>query len=135
MIIFQCSEVFQTGIDSRTDILQDLKAALDDGKEKDLLEERILKKEMVLNATVNKNRGNKFGSITIHVFGSTGVPVTQEQMERSGLATLSLKMKLVRLILKLQNHTRIVFSVQCRWHHEQGNKTSTFWVYQAGYTR
>ena len=51
----------QTGIESRTDILQALKRALDDGKEKgDLIEERILIKEMGVECHGQKNKGIVF---------------------------------------------------------------------------
>ena len=78
----------QTGIVITSDILQDFNTALDDGKEqvKHLLEERIFNKEKALNATLKRNKRKNFSSISIS--GATLTPVTQEQMERSGLAAL-----------------------------------------------
>ena len=83
MILFQRSDVFKF-----TDISEDLNTAVDDGKEKvnHLLEERIFNKEKSLNATLKKNKRKNFCSTAI--CGSTGVSVTQEQMERPGLASL-----------------------------------------------
>ena len=51
-------------------------------KVKHLLEVRIINKEKVLNATLKKNKRNKFDST---IWGLTGVPTT---IERYGLVAL-----------------------------------------------
>ena len=51
-------------------------------KVKDLFEERIFNREEVLNATLKKNKRNKFDST---IWGLTGVPTT---IERYGLVAL-----------------------------------------------
>ena len=75
----------QTGIVATTDI-QDLNTALDDGTEKHQLEEIIFDKKKALNDNLKKNEIKNFGSITI-LYGLKWVPVTQEQMIWSGLAS------------------------------------------------
>ena len=50
------------------------------------LKEIIFNKENATNDNLKKNESTNFGSITL-LYGLTGVPVTQEQMLWSGLAS------------------------------------------------
>ena len=70
-----------------TTYIQDWNTALDGDYEKEhQIEEMIFNREKEINANLKKNESKNFGSITT-LYGLTGVPVTQEQMIWSGLAS------------------------------------------------
>ena len=76
----------QTGIVATTDI-QDLNTALDDDYEKEhQLEEIIFNKEKAINANLKKMKVRILVQ-SLYYMDLTGVPVTQEQMIWSGLAS------------------------------------------------
>ena len=82
---FPTPRILQTWIVATTDI-QDLNTALDDGTEKTSAWRNNIRQKKALNDNLKKNEIKNFGSITI-LYGLKWVPVTQEQMIWSGLAS------------------------------------------------
>ena len=78
----------QSGVTASSEILNDLKIALDEGYKQanDILEDRVFSKRLSLNATISRNKRQNLASK--QVCATSGACVSVVQMEKSGLATL-----------------------------------------------